>query len=284
MCNVVSKMVVSACLAGMTLIVGCDSKEARIKEEAMATYKEAEAAFQDRNYALAGSLLDTLAARYPSATSVQRDAMHLRPMVIEGQTIRELESCDSLVAVLEGEKASLDSRFRFVDNPRLVEGYYVSKRQPAGDLFSRNGIEARISPDGHFYMLSSLTGRNIKHTSITFISGDSQVTSEIVDYDGERNYRSGGNEMITYNGALCDSLGAFVMAHNPLTLRFNGTSTYSLKLSDDIREAVAETYEMATVMSDLAAARRKREYLDRQLMLARDQIARTLRDSVDNRQ
>ncbi|MCM1518340.1 MAG: hypothetical protein NC117_06850 [Pseudoflavonifractor sp.] len=282
MCNVVSKMVVTACLAGTMFMTGCGSKEARVKDEAMTVYKEAEAAFQNRDYALAAGLLDTLSSRYPSVTSVQRDAMHLRPMVIEGQTIRELESCDSLVAALEAEKASLDSRFRMVDNPRLVEGYYVSKKQPSGDLFSRDGIEARISPDGHFYMLSSLTGRNIKHNSITLIADDGEVTSEVVDYDGERNYRSGGNEMITYNGALCDSLGEFVMAHSSLTLRFNGSSSVRIKLPEAVRDAVAETYEMSVVMTELAAARRKREFLDRQLMLARDQIARTLRDSTDN--
>lgn len=284
MCNAVSKMILSACLAGLITTYGCNSQDAKMRQQAKEMYTQAENAFQSRDYQLASELLDTLAARYPKAVEVQREAMHLRPMVIEGKTIREIESCDSLIAALQMEKAAMDSRFTFVNNPQLVEGYYLSKAQPTGNLFASNGIEARISPDGEFYMLSSVTGRNIKHTSITLTADSESITSEVVSYDGERNYRSGANEMITYNGPKCDSIGMFVASHpaSAIIVTYNGAGSFRLPLSPSQRDAIRETYEMASIMSQLASSRRKREYLDRQLMLARDQAARTLRDSTDS--
>ncbi|WP_305239936.1 hypothetical protein [uncultured Muribaculum sp.] len=94
-----------------------------------------------------------------------------------------------------------------------------------------------------------------------------------MDYDGDRNYRSGGTEMITFVGAECDTLGQFLTDNRgaATTLIFNGAKSYSTPLSKLDRKSIEQTYEMANL---------KRDFLDRQLQVARDQIARTTQETA----
>lgn len=259
-------------------IASCGSSDKH--QQALAMYNQADSAFQCKDYVLARNLLDTLTSRYASETEIQRQVMHLRPMVIEQSTIREMESCDSTTAALEAQKAALTDKFSFINNPELVEGYFVSKKVP-GNLFASGGLEARITPSGEYYMISSVAGRNIKHTHVAVSSGSESVSSAVVNYDGNRNYSSSGTEMITYTAQECDTIGKFVLDHKQasVTVTFQGSGSYKTILTQNQKEAIAETYEMALVMRELGESKRRREFLDRQLALARDQIARTTQDS-----
>ena len=51
-------------------------------------------------------------------------------------------------------------------------------------------------------------------------------------------------------------------------------------MSKDDFQSFALTHEYASVISDLKSAFRRKEFLDQQFLLARDQIARTLDDSM----
>lgn len=282
MYNVVNKLAIGgALLLGAICWHACgsDSSEA---DAAMALYNSADSAYKAENYSLSQQLIDTLQAKYPRQISIQRDALHLRPKVIESITIEKIENCDSMIAVLMQEQAQLEPKFTYVNNPQLVDGYYVVKSLANNNLFSRSGVEARISPEGEFYMLSSLTAKPIKHTSISLACGGQQVNSANVAYDGDRNYRSSGTEMITFVGAECDTLGNFASINRDktITLIFNGNGSYKQSLSKAEAVAIADTYEMSVTMTELAAAKRQRELLEQQLMLARDQIARTMKDSI----
>lgn len=258
---------------------GNDTSE---QDAARELYNKADSAYKEQNYILSQQLIDSLQAKYPKQISIQRDALHLRPKAIEGATINEIEVCDSLIATLQQQKMQLESKFVFVNNPQLVDGYYVAKTNANSNLFGRTGIESRITPEGRFYILSSLTAKPIKHTSISLICGNQEVKSLDVPYDGERNYRSSGTEMITFVPEECDTLGRFASINRDksITMVFNGKSSYKQKLSVGDIKAIADTYELSELILELASAKRKRELLDQQLMLARNQIARTMKDSV----
>lgn len=282
MYNVVNKFIVGSVLILNMCIMSSCRNDTSEQDAAKGLYNSADSAYKEQNYILSQQLIDSLQAKYPKQISVQRDALHLRPKVIEGATIKDIEVCDSLIAVLMQQKMQIEPKFVFINNPQLVDGYYIAKTNAHNNLFGKTGIEARITPEGRFYMLSSLTAKPIKHTSISLICDNQTVKSLNVAYDGERNYRSSGTEMITFMAEECDTLGHFISTNREKSIMvvFNGNSNYKQKLSDADIKSIADTYEMSVLMSELASAKRKRELLEQQLMLARDQIARTMKDTV----
>lgn len=165
----------------------------------------------------------------------------------------------------------------------MVEPYIVAKKANKA-LFETTGIQARITTDGEFYVISSLVGMPIKHTSVSFICGNNEVSTLTAEYDGDRNCRSGSTEMITFINTECDTLGVFARANagKSITLRFNGSKSKNVKISKEDINTFAMTHEYASVISDLKSAFRYKEFLDQQLLLARDQIARTLDESMLN--
>lgn len=262
-------------LSGISLsIAACNGAKDNQANELL---DEANTLIDNHEYAKALEVLDTLDARYPDNVKCKREALHLRPLAQEGLTIKEIQTNDSLLAYYKHVKDSLTDQFTFVDNPQLVEGYYVIKEYTNSTLFSRNGVEARITPEGEFYMVSSLVSQPVKHTSVALSNSNGEVSTAVVNYDGERNYRYGNTEMITFTGAECDTLGAFLTANPGLktNLVFKGTKNATYPLSANDRKSIELSYIMAKALSQEKFLTQKHEYLDRQLILARDQAART---------
>lgn len=245
--------------------------------EAEALVASADSAVATGNYTLANELLDTLKSRYPTEIKAIREGMNVRARANEGMIKNELQTTDSLEVVYSHRIDSLSQYFTFVNNPELVEGYYVIKEYATSSLFDRSGLEARITPEGQFYMISSLSGNPVKHTSVTVTVAGESASSSSVAYDGDRNYRSGNTEMITFVGAECDSIGKLLAQNQgkPARVTFTGSRSTSMQLpqNDAKSIALAYSYSEAIITSKKLAA--KKELLDRQMILARDQAART---------
>lgn len=276
MYNAVNKSIISLILAAALTACGSSSSQSG----ANALYNSADSAMAAGNYELAEQMLDTLKVKYPGEIDAQRKGMHLRSLVMERKTIAEIEQTDSL-NVLYGYRAdSLKNYFKFVDNPQLVEGYYVVKELADDNLFARTGLEGRVSPSGEFYMISSLNGPAKRHTSVSVTVDGVTATSATVAYDGERNYRSGSTEMITFTGAECDSVGRVLADHQgaPVKISYNGQSAYGVTLPRNDARSVALAWALAYNMRQARTMTLQREMLERKLMLARDQAARTSLD------
>ncbi len=285
MYNAASKPIIAGLITATLFLGGCSSKSAdRIGAEQLIA--SADSALKVQNYDEAIALLDTLKAKYPAEIEMQRQGMHLRPQAIEGQTIRELQTADSLRAYYEYVADSLKQYFALVHNPELGEDYdyYVIKEYKNSNLFNRTGIEARVEPSGELRLISSLVGHPaVKHTKIALApkgQGSFKVESAEVPYDGERNYRSGSTEMITFIGAECDTLGSYLVNGAPkdVMLVFRGAKVHSLPLSKNDRKSLEMSYKFAQATAKHRNQVKKLDYLNKQLMIARDQTARTSQD------
>lgn len=274
MFNAVSKMTVCAVVATMLASCGTGSKS---RDEAAQMVEDAKHAIDSKQYDAAIEILDSLQARYPKEIGIQRKAMNIRPMAIEGLTIREIEQTDSLYALASWQVDSLAPLFNTVSDKDLVEPYSVVKTAK-GTLFSNTGIEARLTPAGEFYIISSLNGNPVKHTSVSLSKNGEVAQTETVPYDDAINYRSGNSEMITFSAARCDTLGRFAVTHDnyKLTLTFHGKRDYKTSLSGPAVHGIADTYRMADATSRKNALAKQKELLQAKLQLARDQQARTM--------
>lgn len=268
-----------ASIAVVPLLCSCGSGDTA---KAQALLDEATAAFESHNYVGALALTDSIKTTYPAEIDIRREALHLATRATEGLTVQRLQTADSLVAVLGVRGDSLQRLVKYVENP--IEGYYVGANSPAGGIVGSNGIQARISPDGDFYIISSLKARQVKSTSVTVSCDGASASTSVVEHDGERNDRSMGAEVITFMGVECDSLGRFIEQHRgtPMTLTFNGTSTYSMPLPEAQASEIATLYDYATTLRRAKVASLEKEKLSRALDIARSQAAKTYVDKSDD--
>lgn len=205
---------------------------------------------------------------------MRRQAMHLRPQIIEKQTLIDLQYADSIAALQLLKGDSLNRLLTYVSNP--VEGYYVSESAKGIDVSATPGLHARMSPDGQFYILSS-SKRLVKSTSFSVSTEGEEARSAVVEYDGERNDRSSGSEIITFIQAECDSVGRFILKHRdePLTLTIHGATNYSIALPESQRKSISQVYETALAIRDCKLTQINKARLEKQLSIARSQMAKT---------
>lgn len=267
-----SRSLVSA-LAALSILASCSGSGDKAKAEALLA--EATAAYDARNYAGAITLTDSIKSAYPAEIDVRRQALHLATRATEGLTVQKLQEADSLVAVLGVRGDSLQRLVKFVKNP--IEGYYTGASTDPESVGAVNGLQARISPDGDFYIISSLKGKPAKSTSVTVSCNGESASTASVPHDGERNDRSMGAEIITFMGAECDSLGRFINKHRatPMTLTFNGSSSHSMPLPAIQASEIATLYDYATTLRQAKLASIEKERLTRMLDIARSQAAKT---------
>lgn len=275
MCNVVTKSVIAMALGVAMVGTSCGNRD---KDAADKLFNQSTEMYESGDYGSALILLDSIDKAYPAEVDIRRKAMHLRPQVIEKQTLIDLQAADSIAVVQLLKADSLNRLLSFVSNP--VEGYYVGATEKGTDAGSVPGLHARMSPDGQFYILST-SKRLVKSTSFSVTCNGEEARSSIVEFDGERNDRSSGAEIITFIQAECDSVGKFVMKHRnePLTLTIHGSSNYAMPLSESQREAMAQVYEASTAIRDCKLTQLNKARLEKQLAVARSQMAKTFNES-----
>ena len=225
--------------------------------------------------------IDSLMKKHPGIIDVQRQAMHLKTLVVEKQTILDSIANDSAIVANKQIVDSLANNFKYVKTADMVEGYYVSKNVSGDNLTKRTNIEARINEMGEIYLVSSLYGKSIKHTKLRAVAGDSTVETEAVPYDNARNYRfkDGGTpvEMVTFRKADCDTLCQFIADNvaKDIKVEFIGGKKYSLPLPSKTKNLIAETYIFATHKAQLKKAEDLKLYYMRKLQITRKQSRQT---------
>lgn len=256
------------------LMVACGNKNE--DSPASELYSQADAAFQQKDYTLSLTLLDSLQRAYPAEVTVQREGMALRPRVIEQQTLVQISTNDSLMALYKVDAERLKPMLKWVKTPRMIEGYWVAAQGYNPDFMNSTAIQGRVSEIGEFYIVSSMKPA-AAHTSISLSSGSQSASTPAVAYDGESNYRIDGGEIIIFSPAQSDTIGAFAAAHRgqPLTLTFRGKSSKSQKLTAAQTAALADLYTYSRAIVGARELYAQRQRLEATLQVARSQMART---------
>lgn len=267
--------ILTATAISFVLLASCSHSDTG-EAEARKLLTEAQSAFENGDAKLSLSLLDTLDSRFARYVSVRREGINLRARAQERYFQRELEMADSIATVLAVRVDSIkNNRLKWVNEP--MEGYYIAE----GSVLPPTGIEGRLTPEGEFFMVSSLQGHPISHTAISLTDGAGKsARSADVAYDGEANRRSGGNERIYFAGEGIDTIGhfAFENRRGPLTLSFEGNTAYTRPLTTGELENLATVYEYAWSLRRMKVAGLRHESLERKLDIARQQVARTSPD------
>ena len=275
MFNAATKTIAGVMLAALVACSGDNEKKL-----AQALYDQAEEAIDAAHYSTAVLLIDSLKTTYPRQIDIRRRALHLTARAGEGLALQRLQSADSLLAAVTAESEAMRDQIKQVDNP--VEKYYVAASAKPAEFIGSDGLQARLSPDGQLYIISSLGSRKVKSTAVAVESTGERAETSSVAHDGERNDRSMGAEVITFMGVECDSLANFIAAHaaDPITLTFMGEKNYSMTLPKSQAEEIAVVTRYATLLRRGRAAVVEKEKQQRILDTARSQAARTFTEEA----
>lgn len=272
MLNVFYKSLCAGCLS-IAIFSGCsgDSKAAR------EMLGQAESLADKGRYTEALAMLDSVDSRYAAEVDVRREAMSIRPRIIERQTLRDLSEADSLIAQLTIEADAVKDVMAFVEDS--FEGYYTTKALKGKVPAEKPGLYARMSTEGVFTVVSSCP-KGTGSTAVSLKAGNDEVESRRVAHDGERNDRSRGVEIINFMPAECDTLGVFAGRHagEDIAVTFLGDRNHKMALPKVQAEALANVYEASKIVGRLRLAQLEKTRLERQLDIARSQMARTYQE------
>ena len=269
----------TACLiAGLAIAgSGCSSKSEN--PDARNLLAMAENDFNSGNYASSIALLDSLQQTFPAETALQREAMAMRPKVIEAEATKALAAVDSTYNADIETLKSLKTQLKWIKTPGMIEGYWIAPEVYRSDFMNTTGIEARVSEIGEFYIVSSVNpAGNLKHQSIGLKTSAGNARTQNVAYDGESNYRIGGAEVITFSPAQSDTIG--VVARNAVeanqaagaSVIFYGVKgEKSVKISPAVLKGIGKAYAYSAATIRARDLQVERERLNRTIEIARRQ-------------
>lgn len=249
---------------------------------------DATASFQNGDYNRATMLLDSLQKGFPEEIALQREALALRPQVIEQLAIAKIASVDSMSKIDRSMMEQLKPTLKWVKTPGMIEGYWTDSKSFNPNFMNSTGIEARVSEIGQFYIVSSANPSSIKHTSITLTLGDKSVATASVPYDGESNYRIGGGEVITFSPEQSDTIGAFAAqilsgpALKNMSITFNGEKgKKTVKLTEAQAQGIKSAYLYSSALIRARDNEVERQRLERTIEIAKRQAAQAASKSAD---
>lgn len=269
----------TACLiAGLAIAgSGCSSKSEN--PDARNLLAKAENDFNSGNYASSIALLDSLQKTFPAETALQREAMAMRPKVIEAEATKALAAVDSTYNADIDTLKSLKTQLKWIKTPGMIEGYWIAPEVYRSDFMNTTGIEARVSEIGEFYIVSSVNpAGNLKHQSIGLKTSAGNARTQNVAYDGESNYRIGGAEVITFSPAQSDTIG--MVARNAVeanqaagaSVIFYGVKgEKSVKISPAVLKGIGKAYAYSAANIRARDLQVERERLNRTIEIARRQ-------------
>lgn len=254
----------------LTLIVAACGDGA--KDEAMKLYDQSAKEIENRNFAGALVLLDTLNSRYPDQTAVRRDGLRLRAMAMEGIATDSISSADRALAEATLRLEAVAPKFRHVDSSVGLEGYFL----PVGvseEFMSATAIQPRVTDKGYFYIVANVQGKAIGLRSISLVDGADTMTS--ADIQPSRVINVEGSEIASFNPEEVDGLAPWLERHpsaSKIVLR-GSKGDATIKLTDKLRGQILECYEYSSALQADRLAKIRREKYERMLATARDQLA-----------
>lgn len=263
--------ILSALIVGMSF-QGCSEKDDKAGE----LLGQSQEALETGNYEEVLILLDSIDHTYPDAVEVRRKAMAIRPKAIENVTIKQLSVTDSLLAVEMSKGEALCNKLVKIDNP--IEPYMIGETEKGVVFSAVAGLHSRLSPDGMLF-LTVTNDKPCGAERVILISGDDRMESPIIKVDGERNQLLNGREVINFTPEESNDLSEFIIMHKnaPVTLVFEGRrGSQKMNLSEVQEQAVHQTYETSRTLINCRVLNLEKQRLEKQLAVARNQIARTL--------
>ncbi|MDR0700322.1 MAG: hypothetical protein LBG28_14075 [Tannerella sp.] len=238
------------------------------RKEAGRRLEEAKTMYENKAFAAAKSLIDTINLCYPHEIKVRKEALTLMRLVERGECERNIAYCDSVLPICLEEAEFLKKGFAFEKDTAYDNiGKYVRKTMTIERNVERSYIRCGVNEEGEMYIASVYFGSNpIHHTGLKFSVGDGTLAeTPSIPHDGGTNYRFNdmGNttEVVTYKGENCKTIAGFVSVTDEkerIKAEYTGGKPFSLYLSDNDKKDIKATYKLAMVLNEINAMQKEK--------------------------
>ena len=249
------KSAICIALAAITL-AACNQTE----KEAQARLNNARSMNERNEFFAAKSEIDSLRALYPKEYKVLKEGLALMRQVELKEAERTIAFCDSLLPIKIEEAEALKKGFNFEKDSVYEEiGSYIWKQQTIERNVQRCYIRSGVNEKGEIYLASVFYGgAPINHTGIKVSTPDGQFAeTATIAYDGGVNYRfkdlGKTTEVVTYKGEKGLDAAKFIATNvkERIKAEYTGGKPYTIYIADGDKKAIAATFDLATVLSDL---------------------------------
>lgn len=254
----------AVCIALAVVLAGCN----QTGKEAQARLEKAKTMYRQNEFAAAKSELDSIRILYPKEFKILKEGLTLMRQVELKEAERNIVFCDSLLPLKEAEALEMEKNFALEKDTAYNEiGNFVWKQQTIERNIQRCYIRSGVNEKGEIYLASVyFGGRPIDHTGIKLSTANGEYAeTPAIPYDGGLNYhfKDLGNttEVVTYQGEKCENAVKFIYA-NPkerIKVEYTGGKPYIIYLADADKKAIAATFDLAVVLSDIEKMKKEKE-------------------------
>lgn len=263
------KSVICIALATITLSACSDTAK-----QAQARLDNAKAMYERNEFFGAKNEIDSIRALYPKEFSVLKESLSLMRQVELKEAERNIAFCDSLLPIRLAEIEVLQKGFVLEKDSIYEEiGNYIWKQQTIERNVNRCYIRSGVNEKGEMYLASVYFGaRPINHTSIKLSTKDGLFAETAsIPYDGGVNYRfkdlGNTTEVVTYKGENCTDAVKFIYTNekNRIKADYAGDKPYSMVIADGDKKAIAATYNLAIVLSEIENMKKEKQKAEKKI-------------------
>ena len=254
-----------ACIIGLIFIlISCNSN----KKQALRYVEKAQMHYEQAEYELAKSLLDSLKTQFPKELEVRKTGLELNRRIEKKVHERNLLFCDSLLNLRLSEAEVMKSGFLFEKDPEYDDiGKYVEKSQRLENKLQRSYLRTSVNENGELLLASVYYGsRPIRHYCLkVFKATGDYVETPIVPYDGGMNYSfvdlGMTTEIVTYTQGKDGGVIRFIYDNNTVALKaeYLGQEKYTFTLSSADKNTLVKTVDFAVILSDIDKLKKEKE-------------------------
>lgn len=258
----------------LAFATSCGESDQAGAKPAQALYDQAQKALENNNFEQACLLLDSLDSSCKEAVDIRRKAMPLRARAIEGLSLKQIPLTDENIARAMMEIDSLGKSLS--DAGDKSDPYVVPKGWPRRGDIKAEGVEPRVDRKGFFRLIVKSPGKVIDLNSVEMKGGDGS-SAATAPLPADRVAKVEGMELMSISQEEFAPVGSWLEAHRgtAATLVIVGSrGRKEQKFSSAQTAMLLDAWLYSKACQRLVEEQLERERLERQLKIARDQMAR----------
>ncbi|MDE5656217.1 MAG: hypothetical protein K2I19_03985 [Muribaculaceae bacterium] len=260
--------------ASLLALASCGGNADKADEAGRELFEQASKALDDNNYEQARLLLDSLDSSCKESVALRREAMPLRAKAIEGLSMQLIPQADEAIANAMMQIDRLGKEM--ADAGDKSDPYVVPKAWPKRGDIKAEGVEPRVDRKGFFRLIVKSPGKVIDLNSVELSGADNSSVST-TPLPSDRVAKVEGMELMSLSQEEFAPVAEWLATHQgaQLSLSLVGAKgRKDIKITADQASMLLAAWQYSRACQELVEIQVERERLERQLKIARDQLAR----------
>ncbi len=253
------KLIALGC--SILILTACGNEIEKKANEKLITARNA---YEHGNYEEAKKQIDSIKILYPKALKTRKAGQEL---ILDVELKRQQQKLDSLSEMLQ----TCEEAFNIVKDKYILEkdtayqeiGNYLWPTQTIEKNLHRSYLRFQVSEQGVLSMTSIYCGsNNIHHISVKATAADGTYMETPASRDSYETTDMGEKiEKADYKQEEIKNFVEFIALHKDQNIRIEyiGERKYTTTMSPSDRQAAISIYELAQILSDMAAIKKAQE-------------------------